>query len=144
VYEWHDGALSLVTSGKDPSDSFFLDSSASGHDVFFGTHAQLVAQDTNVAGDLYDARVGGGFPSPPSSRPCAEEDCHGPLSAPAAPPTPASEQFSGQGNMTPAMTKPVAHKKKAKKAKRKHRRKRRRHDGVTSRSGRPRNKGVRR
>jgi hypothetical protein len=81
VYEWHDGALALISGGTSPEDSFFLDSSASGRDVFFGTHQALVAGDRDVAGDLYDARIGGGFGTPPESAQCSGEDCQAPLSA---------------------------------------------------------------
>ena len=67
VYEWEEdgagsckearGCLSLITSGQDSLNSFFLDSSENGSNVFFGTHAQLVPQDTDAEGDLYDARI---------------------------------------------------------------------------------------
>jgi hypothetical protein len=101
VYEWHDGSISLVTSGSDPYDSFFLDASGDGHDVFFGSHAQLVAQDTDVAGDLYDARVGGGFPAPVAPAVCSGDECQGqPSTAPALSPA-SSELFVGSGNLIP-------------------------------------------
>lgn len=40
-----------------------MDASDNGSDVFFLTDALLVPQDTDSAGDIYDARIGGGFPS---------------------------------------------------------------------------------
>ena len=58
------GCISLISSGDDATPSFFLGASADGSNVFFGTHARLVAQDTDESGDLYDARIGGGFPGP--------------------------------------------------------------------------------
>ena len=57
VYEWHEGRVSLISSGKDPGPSFLLGASADGANVFFGTHARLVAQDTDTQGDVYDARI---------------------------------------------------------------------------------------
>jgi hypothetical protein len=67
VYEWEAldtggcalarGCVHLISSGKDPSPSFFLGATQDGANVFFGTHAHLVSQDTDTAGDLYDARV---------------------------------------------------------------------------------------
>ena len=122
VYEWHDGAISLISSGTDPYDSFFLDASPDGSNVFFGTHAELTAADTDVVGDLYDARVGGGFASLIASTGCTEEGCQGlPSGSPALSPA-ASELFVGPGNPVqtsatggkkkPAKQKPVAKKKK--------------------------------
>jgi hypothetical protein len=65
VYEWHEGRVSLVSSGKDKAPSFFLGQSSAeiggvrveAANVFFGTHASLVPQDTGDSGDLYDARI---------------------------------------------------------------------------------------
>jgi hypothetical protein len=130
VYEWHNGAISLISSGKDPYDSFFLDASADGHDVFFGTHSQLVGQDTDFAGDLYDARIGGGFPAPQPLPQCASGGCQGALQAPPTLPSAASELFSGAGNLTPVtVARPVTH---TKKLKRKRKRKTTRHRRRTS------------
>jgi hypothetical protein len=97
VYEWHDGKISLISGRGDPSASFFLGSSADGSNVFFGTHSQLVAQDADQAGDLYDARVDGGFGGLAPSA-CTGTGCQG---VPGAPPifaTPASVTFAGIGN----------------------------------------------
>jgi hypothetical protein len=100
VYEWHDGTVSLLSAPHDPASSFFMGSSPTGRDVFIGTHSQLVPQDTDVAGDLYDARIDGGFGgvTPPQ---CTGTGCQG---VPAAPPifaTPSSVTFEGVGNFPP-------------------------------------------
>jgi hypothetical protein len=109
VYEWEadgtgscqtiSGCVYLVSSGQSSSPSLFEDTTASGNDVFFLTRDQLVGQDSDSNVDVYDARVGGGFPGPPPPPvPCLPEDCHGqPSSAPAAP-VAASITFFGPGN----------------------------------------------
>lgn len=104
------GCLSLISSGESPQDSTFVDASAAGTDVFFTTGQSFVAQDNGLI-DIYDARVGGGFPPPPSPPlECEGEACQ----SPAPPPTdatPSSASFMGPGNQ--------AAPRKAKKAKRK-------------------------
>jgi hypothetical protein len=101
VYEWHDGTISLISSPSDLGSSWFEGSSADGNDVFFGTHAQLSPQDTDQSGDLYDARVDGGFAGLTPTE-CTGTGCQG---VPAAPPifaTPSSVTFEGVGNFAPA------------------------------------------
>ena len=99
VYEWHEGVISLLSSPSDPGDALFLGSSADGSNVFFVTHAQLSAQDTDQSADIYDARVGGGFAGLTPSQ-CTGTGCQG---VPAAAPifaTPASATFEGVGNFS--------------------------------------------
>jgi hypothetical protein len=115
VYEWHDGKISLISAAGDPSASFFMGSTADGSNVFFGTHSQLVAQDADEAGDLYDARINGGFGglAPPA---CTGTGCQG---VPGAPPifaTPASVTFAGIGNFAsePPPSKGTVRKKASK------------------------------
>lgn len=85
VYLWQQGVgLQLVSSGAvTASPSFFLDNSDSGDDVFFATRDGLVGADKNEAYDVYDARVGIGFP-PGDDTSCSGDACQGP---PALPPT---------------------------------------------------------
>ncbi len=92
------GCLALISSGESPSDSEFLDASASGEDVFFTTEQGLVPQDYGLV-DAYDARAGGGLP-PPAGLPaaCEGEACQGPYRPPNDP-TPASSAFEGSGNV---------------------------------------------
>jgi sugar lactone lactonase YvrE len=78
VYEYRDGRVTLISPGDGPFDARFADASADGSDVFFATSQALVSQDTDQATDVYDARVGGGFPgqSPPGgTAPCAKTEC---------------------------------------------------------------------
>ncbi len=107
VYEWHDGSISSISTGQSSSDDFFLDSSSyvnakegetvEGGDVFFGTHSQLVAADKDEQGDLYDARIDGGFPQPAGAAPCEGDACDNPPPAPIDA-TPGSLTFSGPGD----------------------------------------------
>lgn len=102
VYEWHDGQVSLISSGSDPAPSFFLGASADGSNVFIGTHARLVPQDTDVSGDIYDARVctaASPCLQPPvgGTAQCEGDACQTPRAAPIDA-TPGSLGFAGAGN----------------------------------------------
>jgi hypothetical protein len=90
------GCLYLISSGTGDQDSEFVDSTATGRDVFFSTGTSLLSQDPGLI-DIYDAREGGGFPpaSPPTP-PCQGEACQARVSPP-PPPAPASSS-SGPGN----------------------------------------------
>lgn len=76
VYEWENGHVYLISTASGAGSS--LDGTTpTGDDVFFTTRAQLVPGDTGNAREVYDARVGGGFPvSPgtPETR-CVGEAC---------------------------------------------------------------------
>lgn len=102
VYEWEEGHVSLISTGRSKEDSFFLDNSADGRNVFFATTEGLVPGDTDEAYDVYDARVGGGFGNGEESAPCQGEACKG---EPGSPPTigaAASSRLNGSGNVRPA------------------------------------------
>lgn len=110
VYEWERdgvgsceqerGCVYLLSGGQDPENSYFVDASASGDDVFFVSRAQLVSEDRGGEAEvLYDARVGG--VAPPAGSSCSGTGCQG--VPPAAPifATPASATFAGTGNFPP-------------------------------------------
>ncbi len=111
VYEYEGAGAHLISSGTSSFVTTLEDVSENGNDVFFRSNQQLVAQD-NQEGQLvtYDARVDGGFaePSPPPL--CTTADaCRTP--APPQPSVygaPASQTFSGVGNLAPPETKPKA------------------------------------
>jgi len=91
--------VSLLSSGRSSSDSYFLDASESGADAFFVTRERLVGWDTDDNYDLYDARVGGGLPEPVALPPaCAGESCQGSGPASVSPVSSASSGFSGKGD----------------------------------------------
>jgi hypothetical protein len=98
VYEWHEGEISLISSGQDPSPSYFLGTDATGADVYLGTHSRLVPQDTDNYGDLYDARIDGGFPVLQGSAACEGDACQTPPPPPTKR-TPSSLTFNGPGNL---------------------------------------------
>lgn len=84
VYEYVDGRPQLISTGTSGDASALVDISPQGRDVFFTTRSRLVATDRDDASDIYDARLGGGFPTPVGSLPCSGEACRGPLGSPAA------------------------------------------------------------
>lgn len=114
VYEYGwDSGLHLISSGTSSSESYLLNSSPSGGDVFFLTRQKLVPQDSfEEANKIYDARVDGGFPEPALPPACTTADaCR---SAATPQPSifgePASQTFSGAGNLTsppPTAGRPV-------------------------------------
>ena len=94
-----DGCLYLISSGTDASESYLLDASAQGRDVFFSTRSALTGWDTDESYDVYDARIGGGFPEPTEDAVCSGEACKPPpASSPGATPSPGSASFQGPGN----------------------------------------------
>jgi hypothetical protein len=119
VYEWHDGTVSMLTTGtvRAPIPIAFLGASADGRNVFIYSTERLVGWDTDGLGDIYDARVGGGFPEPPpTGAPCEGEACRGTVSPPPANTGAGTGVFQGAGNPAPKRPK---HKKKAKHHKKK-------------------------
>jgi len=85
--------------------SKFVDASASGDNVFIATEDQLVPEaDADSRANVYDARVGGGFPVTTPRPPCNNGDsCKPPVSSqPGVFGAPASATFFGPGNPTPA------------------------------------------
>jgi hypothetical protein len=105
AYEWEaagvgscaapGGCVSLISSGRSAEGGTFVDASASGADAFFLTGGSLVGADPGSV-DLYDARVGGGFPEPPASIPCEGDACQ-PLPSEPEDPEPGTER-EGAGN----------------------------------------------
>jgi hypothetical protein len=120
VYEYYHGRVSLISDGKDVTGRTYASEGSSeaptelvgvgesGADVIFSTFDPLVPQDGDTAKDYYDARIEGGFPAPAHAS-CEGEACHPGGSAASSEGAPASESFTGPGNLTPpspAVAKP--------------------------------------
>jgi hypothetical protein len=83
VYEWEadgvgdcargSGCVGLISGGRGEGGRF-LDASESGDDVFFLTGESLVGADPGSI-DVYDDRVGGGFPEPEAPFICKGDAC---------------------------------------------------------------------
>jgi DNA-binding beta-propeller fold protein YncE len=98
------GCIYLLSGATSTDNSYLLDASTSGNDVFFVSRARLVTQDDNSNFNLFDARVGG---VQPTASACSGTGCQG------VPPerpifeTPASATFSGVGNFGPSPPVPA-------------------------------------
>jgi hypothetical protein len=127
VYEWHEGAVSMVSCGCATEGDSEAMMTPSGRDVFFVTTAELVPGNSNGLPVIYDARLGGGFP--PAEAPverCEGDACQGALSTLAPLLVPASAvQASGEDvSPPPAVTKHKAARKPSKHTRRRCGRKR--------------------
>ena len=115
MYEWENGIVYLISSGKSDEKSNVLDSSASGGDVFFTTSAGLVPGDVDGAATCMTRGFRGrGINPPPSAVPCQGDVCQGPPSVPSLLGAPSSATFNGLGNVPPVpAASPKASPKKA-------------------------------
>jgi hypothetical protein len=70
-----------------------------GENIFFTVvQPGLTGHEQDRFSNLYDARVGGGFPRPAETPRCSEESCQGPLAAPPPEQRVGSSGFNGAGN----------------------------------------------
>lgn len=98
VYEYFDGRVRLVSSGRSAENSYLVAMGATGRDVMFATYESLVGWDVdNGNQDMYVARAGGGFPEPerPRTTPCIGDSCQGAPTAPPVTDVPGSVGFGG-------------------------------------------------
>jgi hypothetical protein len=133
VYEWRlqgvagcghaEGCIGLISSGRGADGAVFVDASALGGDVYFLTEESLVADDPGST-DLYDARIGGGFPPPPSPIPCFGDACQ-PLPPEPEDPTPGTAFVGTERNQK--LTVVGTGKKHKRHKHRRHHRKHRKH-----------------
>lgn len=158
AYEWHEspgggGSVSLISGGNGPEPVEDVVMSASGEDVYFVAAEGLVLGDTDGETDVYDARLGAGFPSPAAvEEPCSGDACQGPLTNPAPLLIPGSVTQPAETNpadTSTASTSPTKKKAKTKGKKRKgkprkHKSKNKHKPGVQDKRGRSvRGRGVR-
>jgi hypothetical protein len=98
------GCISLISSGTGSVDSNFLAMDENGSNVFFTTRDRLVSADTDELLDVYDARIGGGFPEGEAAgMGCGGESCQSPPSPPQVSSS-ATSSYQGTGNLKPAAT----------------------------------------
>jgi hypothetical protein len=101
LYLWRRGALVRL-----PGKPFNISGKAGpflshdGSEVAFPTSTALLPQDGDTAADVYVARVGGGYPNPPTPPACEPGNGCQQAQAPPAAPTAASEA-AGAGNPKP-------------------------------------------
>jgi hypothetical protein len=106
VYEWHDGSVSLISSGTAEEADEEAVISPSGRDIFFNTTQGLVPQDTQGDRDIYDAHECSAqapcfSPSPVEREPCSGDACQGSLTNPAPLLVPGSFSQAPGGNFPP-------------------------------------------
>ncbi len=121
------GCVGLISSGGSSGESWFMDASETGSDVFFATTSQLSPKDTDNAYDVYDAHECTSeapcFPTAAAQPPeCTTADaCRaggGDLNQqPSLYGPPPSATFNGVGNLAPTPVVKPAVKKKAVKCK---------------------------
>jgi hypothetical protein len=100
VYRYSDGRPALVSTGRSPDVSEFIDSSTNGADAFFLTRERLSGEDVDNNMDLYDARVDGrSVAATASGTGCQGEACRGPAAEPPGSPPSASVRLTGAGNL---------------------------------------------
>lgn len=104
VYQWHDGRLSLISSGQATYGNKLLVElvtvSADGRDILFEDFPDLTLDDQDETRKLFDARVDGGFPTPPAPpAACTAEACQSPPAGQTASLGGGSDAFGGPGNV---------------------------------------------
>jgi hypothetical protein len=114
VYEWENGVVYLISSGASSEEAFYLDNDDTGENVFFKTAAGMVPGDADGGSDVYDARMPRPGDNPQGATPCKGSVCQGPPSVPQLLGQPASETFSGEGNVAQAPAIAPAAKSKSK------------------------------
>lgn len=118
VYEWHDGSLHLVSTGRWPTGARLLDASANGRDVFIATREPLVWADTDNFADVYDSREDGGFLEATRGE-CSAGACQGEPGGAASWSAPGSATVAGAGNVVAGHRKMCIRTKKGAKKKKK-------------------------
>jgi hypothetical protein len=103
IYEWHVGRQALITDGSTSFPNHNRDGlagvSSSGRDVLFTSYKELAPGVADTTAQLYDARLGGGFPdAPPSPGACGGDACQGAPTMPAWSSSAASSTFTGPGD----------------------------------------------
>jgi hypothetical protein len=98
VYSYQDGKVTLISPGDGPYAATYADRSADGRDIYFTTAEKLVGRDSDGSTDVYDARLGGGFPgqNPTGAIACSGEACAPPIATSPQPGSSGSESVGGR------------------------------------------------
>jgi hypothetical protein len=134
VYQWEangkgecqrsPGCTHLLSSGRGAEGASFVDASEDGADAYFLTSESLVESDPGSI-DLYDARVGGGFPEAREPIACLGDACQS-LPSPPDDPTPTT-LVGNSGNPPPAYLGPKQGRHRHPKHRKRHKAKGHRH-----------------
>jgi hypothetical protein len=109
VYEYRSigsiasGEVYLISDPQNTTGTQLGGLDATGVNVFFSTLDQLSPQDGDTNWDLYDARVAGGFPVPPTPAGCEGEACQGTPSLARSLGAAGSMSAPAGGNLAPPM-----------------------------------------
>jgi hypothetical protein len=89
AYEWSSGKIELISTGASETDSELITIDPTAINAYFFTREVLSPQDENGSTmKVYDARTEGGFTHTTPLFPCqASDECHGPGSQSAPPPS---------------------------------------------------------
>jgi hypothetical protein len=113
AYEWErdgtgsctnaPGCINLLSEGTSTANSYFIDASENGDDVFIESRAELAPQDKGEQVQVFDAHVcTSEAPCPrETTLSCTGTGCQGVPSAPPSFATPSSVTFNGPGNFPP-------------------------------------------
>jgi hypothetical protein len=107
IYEWRGGALGLISDGKTHyplglggASPMIRGLDRSGDNIFFSlVDPGLTGYEQDELANLYDARLGGGFPPPQRPAPCSEEFCQGPIEPAPSRPSARSHALGAAGNV---------------------------------------------
>lgn len=101
VFEYSHGKVSPLTRVDGSETGAFLDTSASGDDVFLATYDELLPNPAGGDDAIYDARVGGGLPTA-SRETCSGDGCQGAATAALVLPVAATIDLTGnEASQTP-------------------------------------------
>lgn len=103
VYRWRLGSLSLLSRGEPGDHSYYSGSSLDGEDIFIWTNDRIDPREIDDSDyDIYDLRIGDGFPYTPPVQPCdpLAFECEDEATPSPAASAPATSGFAGPGNVS--------------------------------------------
>jgi hypothetical protein len=108
VYEYEDGEVHAISNVAGGYESYFLDASPNGENVFFASADKLLPEDPGGNTVVWDARVEGGRPVTSVPVACGSVEACEPPAVPAPViKVPASATFSGPGNVLSSVVGPI-------------------------------------